>query len=382
MAADASGHSTGSLSNQKRILREAHKLARKRATQLDIFAKSENLPLSELVVDVENGQDPTRFIVILNAGSTGDVGGVSVDDLERAFGAFEGFLGVEMMLGKPYSYAVYNTPTAAFQAYTVLNNSPIPIPHSNSKPLLLTFTTRVSLDIALSDPKDVMEAVPGLFLLHDFVDCEEEQNLLACVKDNANSWVSLNKRRVQHYGYRFDYPLNTVDFDTSIIDPIPPWGQEILSRYCRTFPLHSTPDQLTVNEYWPSAGIAPHADRHSIFGDVVIALSLGSGVVMEFRRPEETPSTTVSNPCKPFSYHCINIHLPPRSLLVMSGNARYQWEHSIRPRRTDIVHGRAIERGTRVSLTFRNVKRVKGCECGWTHACDVGRDDTGRLDIG
>jgi hypothetical protein len=41
----------------------------------------------------------------------------------------------------------------------------------------------------------------------------------------------------------------------------------------------------------------------------------------------------------------------PRSALLISGEARYQWRHAIRGRLSD--HGR--KRARRVSLTFRNV---------------------------
>jgi hypothetical protein len=47
--------------------------------------------------------------------------------------------------------------------------------------------------------------VPGLQLLHDFVGEQEEQELLQAL--DRQSWHSLAKRRVQHYGYRFDYTV-------------------------------------------------------------------------------------------------------------------------------------------------------------------------------
>lgn len=47
------------------------------------------------------------------------------------------------------------------------------------------------------------------------------------------------------------------------------------------------------------------------------------------------------------------VHLPPRSALLMSGDARYKWEHMIANRRTDTVNGTVIPRKLRVSLTLR-----------------------------
>jgi alkylated DNA repair dioxygenase AlkB len=49
------------------------------------------------------------------------------------------------------------------------------------------------------------------------------------------------------------------------------------------------------------------------------------------------------------------LHLPARSLLVLSGDARYGWQHGIAPRRSDRIDGQLVQRGRRVSLTFRQV---------------------------
>ena len=47
------------------------------------------------------------------------------------------------------------------------------------------------------------------------------------------------------------------------------------------------------------------------------------------------------------------VYLPRRSLLLMSGPARYTWEHMIVSRMTDTHDGKVIPRGQRVSLTLR-----------------------------
>ncbi len=48
-------------------------------------------------------------------------------------------------------------------------------------------------------------SVPGLELIPDFVSEEEEKALLALV--DSRSWQTLAKRRVQHYGYEFQYEV-------------------------------------------------------------------------------------------------------------------------------------------------------------------------------
>jgi alkylated DNA repair dioxygenase AlkB len=54
----------------------------------------------------------------------------------------------------------------------------------------------------------------------------------------------------------------------------------------------------------------------------------------------------------------IAVTLEPRSLLFMSGAARYEWTHEILSRKTDIVAGEKRLRERRVSLTFRKVARA------------------------
>jgi alkylated DNA repair protein alkB family protein 8 len=47
--------------------------------------------------------------------------------------------------------------------------------------------------------------VPGLQLLVDFITEQEEQTLLGVI--SKGTWHSLARRRVQHYGYEFDYAV-------------------------------------------------------------------------------------------------------------------------------------------------------------------------------
>ena len=48
--------------------------------------------------------------------------------------------------------------------------------------------------------------------------------------------------------------------------------------------------------------------------------------------------------------------LPRRSLLIMSGESRYAWQHGITARKADpLPDGTMMERARRVSITFRKV---------------------------
>lgn len=121
----------------------------------------------------------------------------------------------------------------------------------------------------------------------------------------------------------------------------------------------------TLNNF-SFVGIPPHVDTHSAFKDEIISLSLGSDVVMEFRKPHPTNDNE-------YEKH-VSVRLPRRSLLVMSGEARYGWKHSITPRKIDIVqssdgHLTAKFRDTRLSYTFRWLSD-KPCHCEYHCLCD------------
>ncbi len=71
-----------------------------------------------------------------------------------------------------------------------------------------------------------------------------------------------------------------------------------------------------------------------------MSLSLSGSAVMEFRLGDDHRA----------------LFLPRRSLLVMSGPARYQWAHYIPHRKRDVVDGELVARSShRVSFTLRQV---------------------------
>jgi len=83
-----------------------------------------------------------------------------------------------------------------------------------------------------------------------------------------------------------------------------------------------------------------HVDQE-VFGDVVMSVSLGSTCAMQFTRAEPDATETLL--------------LAPKSLLVLSGEARFGWKHGIPARTSDVWNGREYPRSRRVSLTFRAV---------------------------
>lgn len=176
----------------------------------------------------------------------------------------------------------------------------------------------------------VIPAIPGLTYIPDFITQEEHDRLLRYI--DAARWSTEWKRRVQPYGESYGslHSLNA--------KPIPVWGMELVAQLYREGHTDFLCDQLLVNEYLPGQGISPHVDYNS-FDRTVASLSLGSACIMDFEHVETGEKH--------------QLWLEPRSILIMDGEARYQWMHGIAPRKKDVWNGAPFTRGRRVSITFR-----------------------------
>jgi alkylated DNA repair dioxygenase AlkB len=160
----------------------------------------------------------------------------------------------------------------------------------------------------------------------------EEAALVAGV--DAGEWSTDIARRVQQYGLRYTGRTGATPTDAG---PLPPWLDPLLNRLLDEG-FARRPEQVNVNEYLPGQGIARHTDI-AYFGPVVAIVSLLSATTMVFEQPET-------------GARC-ELRIEPRSLVVLSGESRSTWQHSIPKRRTDVVAGLKVPRQRRISLTFR-----------------------------
>lgn len=178
-------------------------------------------------------------------------------------------------------------------------------------------------------------AIPGLSYLPGYLGAAQETTLLTQV--GRQSWNTDWKRRVQHYGSR--YHARTFERRGDLPrEPLPDWLAEVAWRLRADGHFQEIPDQAIVNEYLPGQGIAPHLDIPES-GEQIASISLGSPCVMDFIQVQTGEKKSLL--------------LEPRSLLLLSGEARHMWKHGIAGRKTDRIHGMDIQRRRRVSLTFR-----------------------------
>src|SRR5262249_7484922 len=88
---------------------------------------------------------------------------------------------------------------------------------------LLPTNHHFSRGVLMSEPG--MAAVKGLRYLADFITPEQQDALVRQI--DAQPWLGDLRRRVQHYGYKYDYKARAVDVSMRL-GPLPEWALEIV----------------------------------------------------------------------------------------------------------------------------------------------------------
>jgi len=183
-----------------------------------------------------------------------------------------------------------------------------------------------------------VEQVPGLFIQEDVIDEDVEKEVIGWL--DRREWSTALPRRTQHFGYLYGY-ANT---DLTPGDAFEGWITKI-STWLTDNKVMGEIDQCIVNEYDKDQKIGKHIDgkrgnRSNIFGPRIVSISLGEDTNFIF--------------CK--GYEKVEIHVPRRSMIVMTEDSRYEWTHEIPKRNFVKIDGKCVAKGDnyrRISLTFR-----------------------------
>lgn len=186
---------------------------------------------------------------------------------------------------------------------------------------------------------ETAKLIEGLSLHFEFISATEANELFLLI--DANPWLNDLTRRVQHYGYKYDYRARKID-NSSYLGEMPQWLNALSQKLIDANIIDFIPDQAIINEYEPGQGIASHIDCEPCFGDTIISISLGSYCVMNYSKDAT-------------SVYKESLLIEPRSLIVMKNDSRYKWYHGIPARKSDKFNDRIIKRQRRVSITFRKV---------------------------
>lgn len=174
---------------------------------------------------------------------------------------------------------------------------------------------------------------PGFRYRENFVTEGEERTLAASLGQldfrPFEFHGYLGNRRVASFGLKYDYERRFLE----PASPMPAFLNDLLARVAEFAGCEAGAfRQVGVNEYRPGAAIGWHKDKPQ-FG-IVVGVSLLAPATMRLRRAEGRRWARIS--------HIVQ----PRSVYILSGEARAEWEHSIPPV-SDL----------RYSITFRTLAR-------------------------
>lgn len=187
-------------------------------------------------------------------------------------------------------------------------------------------TNRTAASIALPD---------GFVYRPNFITVAEEQELLRVFETlefKPFEYLTYTaKRRVVVYGWDYDFTSHK----TSEIDPIPVFLHPLRLKTAEFLNIDAESlVEAVINEYPPGAPIGWHRDVPQF--EIVAGISLLSTCRMRLR-----PYKAEGKP--------LAIALEPRSLYILSCDARWKWQHSI-----------PAVKELRYSITFRTLRAEKG----------------------
>ena len=187
----------------------------------------------------------------------------------------------------------------------------------------------------------------GLYYIDKLINSKMEANLIEFL-DSGSKWKTLTdsskSRKVQHYGYLYDYKAGKIKEKTEQIPKEFDFLINILKDNCEMVGILSKDyefNQVIVNNYEAGQGISAHIDTKE-YGGIIGCYTIGSGATMKFSKDD---------------YNDYNLYVKRNSLYIMSGESRYKWKHEMSSRKSDVVDGDRIKRDRRISITFRFVPK-------------------------
>ena len=186
--------------------------------------------------------------------------------------------------------------------------------------------------------RGVVEQPSGLSYRDDLISVDEEAALLERFVQLEVTPLVMHgvpsRRLTRHFGVGYDFDTR----GTVEVEPVPDYLQDLRGRAADFADVESESFvEALVSYYPPGATIGWHKDVLA-FGGVVVGVSLGSACVIRFQR------TAAGGERRVFEQP-----LAPRSAYVLTGAARWTWQHSIPPVAED-----------RWSVTFRQLAERGG----------------------
>ena len=181
----------------------------------------------------------------------------------------------------------------------------------------------------------------GFYYVRDVFSESQEETVKKVLHDNT--WEKYHGRSVQHFGHAYLGPGKV-----TATSPIPEEFSSIPQTYNaapeRLGLLHPPPNQIMGTMYLPGEGIGYHRDD-PLLGDPVSIFGFQSDTTFFFKYTSNGNS------------FCIRLFA--RSLLVLTGTPRHEWQHGLPRRREDEVFGLTVPRTiSRLALILRHIPQA------------------------
>ncbi|CAK9054564.1 Alkylated DNA repair protein ALKBH8 homolog (Alpha-ketoglutarate-dependent dioxygenase ALKBH8 homolog) (AtALKBH8) [Durusdinium trenchii] len=228
--------------------------------------------------------------------------------------------------------------------------------------------------------------VPGLRLWPDFLSEEEGKRLAEYLDQNGPSWKKEQfgvptLYHVKHFGAlgslrprlvrlpdptrgEFDLPEEGILAEVSarLASGEMPWSS-VLKGFI--------PNEANVNDYSRSEGskLLMHWDDRGLYEEPVCSVTVLGECIMTFRPSGR--SNFKSTSAEEGEGPSVRLLVPERSLLVLKGAARYEWQHGI-PEPENFLSER------RVAIIFRRVRGIPSTESKCAQAEDAALEKGGK----
>ena len=178
----------------------------------------------------------------------------------------------------------------------------------------------------------------GVHLLPDFVSGEESRRLLRAIESVPFALAQSGKQK-QHYGARVNFNKRRVN--VAALEGLPsyaPWLESRLRRrlaagsakglaQARIRSLEGAIARFRTTDVFvlryrsgDQSNLDFHVDDTFAYGEAILDLSLETDSVLTFLRDRRASGR---------AWECVRVPIPARSMLVLYGPARFEWEHAV-----------------------------------------------------
>lgn len=174
-----------------------------------------------------------------------------------------------------------------------------------------------------------------LVYIPEFVSAETERYLLSQLAQLFDREIPSGFSTLD-FGYQYQ-PQDGPTLAANFIGPLPDYLHNLATRLFLSGLFQRVPEQVVITQFASDSGTPFHRDSDEGYGDRIALMPLVGSQQVKFRgKPLDTDKS---------------FDLEPRSVLLLSGQYRYQAEHSLKP----LLIEKEAKPSKWFTLTFRNV---------------------------